>query len=365
MPYGRRTSTTMRGKSFRRAQTAGLLPGAGGDVMNAALKAGGDNVAVRPFRVNVPEAELSELMRRVSTTRWPERETVPDKSQGVPLATIQTLAQYWATKYDWRRVERRINALPNFTTEINGLDIHFVHVRSKHESALPLILTHGWPGSITHQLKIVDPLINPTLYGGTAADAFRLVFPAMPGFGYSGKPTETGWDPVRIARAWGVLMKRLGYERYVAQGGDWGALVTEQMAVQTQPGLLGIHTNMPGAVPSDLDAAAYAGARMPSGLSVEEEQAYEQLRFVYRYVVQYASYMASRPQRLKLVRPLKACRSVAGGYRVGSNHANEQSHADCTLIGKQRPSRAARHINRTARNGSWKAREHVHGSSRV
>jgi pimeloyl-ACP methyl ester carboxylesterase len=297
MPYGQ-SSTTLHGKSLRRAQCAGLLVAAASDVMHAALEGCRDDVAVRPFRVNVPKAELSEMARRINATRWPERETVADKSQGVPLATIQKLARYWATKYDWRKVETRINALPNFTTKIDGLDIHFTHVRSKHESALPLIVTHGWPGSITHQLKIVDPLINPTLHGGTAAEAFHLVFPSMPGFGYSGKPTETGWDPVRIARAWGALMKRLGYERYVAQGGDWGALVTEQMAVQAPPGLLGIHTNMPGAVPSDLDTAAYAGAQTPSGLSVEEERAYEQLRFVYRHVVQYASYMASRPQTL-------------------------------------------------------------------
>jgi len=265
--------------------------------MNSASERHGDGIAIRPFRLRVPEAELTEMLRRVNTTRWPERETVSDKSQGVPLATIQKVARYWATEYDWRKVEKKINSVPNFLTEIDGLDFHFIHVRSKHENALPLLITHGWPGSITHQLKIVQPLINPTAHGGSESDAFHLVFPSMPGFGYSGKPVATGWDPARIARAWDVLMRRLGYNRYVAQGGDWGALVTEQMAVQAPGGLLGIHTNMPGAVPSDLDAAAFIGAPAPTGISAEEQHAYEQLVFVYKHVY-YAFYMASRPQTL-------------------------------------------------------------------
>jgi pimeloyl-ACP methyl ester carboxylesterase len=265
--------------------------------MNAIPERTGDKASIRPFHVNVPEAELTELRKRVHATRWPERETVSDNSQGVPLRTIQQLARYWETDYDWRKVERKINALPHFLTEIYGLDIHFVHVRSKHESALPLLVAHGWPGSVTHQLKIIEPLSDPTAHGGSGSDAFHLVFPSMPGYGYSGKPTASGWDAIRIARAWDALMKRLGYERYVAQGGDWGALVVEQMGVQAPSGLLGIHTNMPGAVPPALDVAASTGAPMPLGLSVDEQQAYQQLLFLYKHVY-YAYYMASRPQTL-------------------------------------------------------------------
>src|SRR5258706_11528063 len=222
-----------------------------------------DKTAIRPFRVNVPEAELTELRRRINATRWPERETVADASQGVQLATTQALARYWGTDYDWRKCEAKLKALPQFITEIDGLDIHFIHVRSKHEGALPLIVTHGWPGSVIEQLKIIDPLVDPTAHGASASDAFHLVIPSMPGYGFSGKPTTTGWDAPRIARAWNVLMKRLGYSRYVAQGGDWGALVVDQMGVQAVPELLGLHTNMPGAVPESIDKAAFVGAPPP------------------------------------------------------------------------------------------------------
>src|SRR3981189_3500616 len=218
-----------------------------------------DRNAIRPFHVNFPDAELTELRRRINATKWPERETVTDATQGVQLATTQALAQYWGTNYDWRKVEARLNALPNFITEIDGLDIHFIHVRSKHENALPLIVTHGWPGSIIEQMKIIDPLTNPTAHGASASDAFDLVIPSLPGHGFSGKPTELGWDPIRIARAWVVLMKRLGYTQFVAQGGDWGNAVTEQMALLAPPELLGIHTNMPATVPDDIATALQFG----------------------------------------------------------------------------------------------------------
>src|SRR5512145_299164 len=231
--------------------------------------------AIRPFRFEAPEAELTDLRNRVKATRWPERETVPDQTQGVQLVTVQALAKYWATEYDWRKCEARLNSLPQFITEIDGLDIHFIHVRSKHDDALPLIVTHGWPGSVVEQLKLVEPLVNPTAHGGSASDAFHLVIPSMPGYGYSGKPTTTGWGPARIARAWTVLMKRLGYTKFVAQGGDWGAIITELMGAQAPPELLGIHTNMPGIFPADIDKAAFSGAPAPSGLSAEEKVAYE------------------------------------------------------------------------------------------
>jgi pimeloyl-ACP methyl ester carboxylesterase len=257
-----------------------------------------EDTSIRPFHFTAPEAQLVDLRRRVAATKWPERELVTDATQGVQLATMQKLARYWATDYDWRKVEARLNALPQFVTTIDGLDIHFIHVRSKNPNALPIIITHGWPGSIIEQLKVIGPLTDPTAYGGKVEDSFDVVIPSLPGYGFSGRPTATGWDPDRIASAWIVLMKRLGYTRYVAQGGDWGNCVTELMALKTPPGLLGIHTNMAATVPADIDKAAFAGAPPPSNLSGDELHAYQQLAFFYKHGLGYAIEMANHPETL-------------------------------------------------------------------
>ena len=252
---------------------------------------------IRPFHVDIPDDTLGDLRRRIADTKWPDRETVPDQSQGVPLAMIQKLARFWMTDYNWRTVEAKLNAFPQFITEIDGLDIHFIHVRSHHDDALPLVVNHGWPGSIIEQLKIIERLTDPTAHGASAEDAFHVVVPSMPGYGFSGKPTTTGWGPERMARAWAELMKRLGYSEYVAQGGDWGAFVVDQMGLQGPHGLLAIHTNMPATVPPDVDKASLAGEPAPSGLSAEERRAYEQLLRTYKQV-EYARMMAARPQTL-------------------------------------------------------------------
>ena len=254
--------------------------------------------AIRPFQMNFPEAELTDLRRRISATRWPDKETVTVESQGVQFATMQQLARYWGTDYDWRKCQAKLNAVPQFITNIDGLDIHFIHVRSKNPNALPVIITHGWPGSIIEQMKVIDLLTNPTAHGGSGSDAFDVVIPSLPGYGFSGKPTATGWDPNRIASAWMVLMKRLGYSKYVAQGGDWGNCVTELMALQAPPELLGIHTNMAATVPADIDKAALAGAPPPSNLSADELRAYNQLAFFYKHGLGYAIEMANHPQTL-------------------------------------------------------------------
>ena len=256
------------------------------------------NEAIRPFHINVPDSALEELRRRIAATQWPEREIVNDASQGVQLATMQKLAFYWETDYDWRKVESKLNSFPQFVTTIDGVDIHFIHVRSKHANALPLIVTHGWPGSIIEQLKIIGPLTDPTAYGGKSEDAFDVIIPSLPGYGFSGKPAAAGWDPIHIARAWIVLMKRLGYTRFVAQGGDWGNAVTEQMALLSPPELIGIHTNMPATVPDDVAKALQFGQPPPSGLSTEERGAWDQLDFFYKHGLGYALEMANRPQTL-------------------------------------------------------------------
>jgi len=252
---------------------------------------------IRPFRVSFPGEALVELRRRITATQWPEKETVADQSQGVPLATMRKLANYWATDYDWRKAEAKLNSYPQFVTNIDGLDIHFIHVKSKNPNALPLIITHGWPGSIIEQIKIIAPLTDPAAYGGNGEDSFDVVIPSMPGYGFSGKPTTTGWGPEHMARAWAELMKRLGYTHYVAQGGDWGAFVVDQMGLQAPAGLLAIHTNMPATVPADVDKALLAGSPAPAGLSADERRAYEQLVRTFKQV-DYAKYMAARPQTL-------------------------------------------------------------------
>jgi pimeloyl-ACP methyl ester carboxylesterase len=256
-----------------------------------------DKNSIRPFQINFPEADLTDLRNRIKATRWPERELVSDASQGVQFATIQTLARYWV-EHDWRKCEAKLNSLPNFITEIDGLDIHFIHVRSKHENALPLIVTHGWPGSVIEQLKIIEPLTDPTAHGGSATDAFHVVIPSMPGYGFSGKPKTAGWGPERIARAWAELMTRLGYTRYVAQGGDWGAIISDMMGVQAPPGLVGIHTNMPAAIPPEIDAAAFTGSASPPGLDEEERQSFDHVSFFYKHGLGYALEMGNRPQTL-------------------------------------------------------------------
>jgi pimeloyl-ACP methyl ester carboxylesterase len=267
------------------------------DVMTAP-ETGSDVDGIRPFHVSFTDAQLTDMRRRIKATRWPDRETVADDSQGVQLATMQSLARHWATDYDWRRCEAKLNALPNFLTEIDGLDIHFIHVKSKHANALPLIVTHGWPGSVIEQLKIVGPLTDPTAHGGNAADAFHLVIPSLPGYGFSGKPTAPGWNPIRIAKAWATLMQRLGYTRYVAQGGDWGNAVSEIMALQAPPGLLGIHTNMAATVPANVAKALAFNEAVPPGLSAEEKSAWDQLSFFYGKGLGYAIEMNNRPQTL-------------------------------------------------------------------
>jgi pimeloyl-ACP methyl ester carboxylesterase len=272
---------------------AGALNALPAGVANAA-----EGNAIRPFRFTASEEELTELRRRIGATRWPERETVADESQGVRLATMQKLAHYWETDYDWRKIEAKLNAYPQFITEIDGLDIHFIRVRSKHDNALPLIVTHGWPGSIIEQLKIIDPLTDPTAHGGSASDAFDVVIPSMPGYGFSGKPTTTDWDPAHIARAWVVLMKRLGYTRFVAQGGDWGALIVDTMGAEAPPELLGIHSNMAGTVPTDVAKALQFGDPPPSGLTADEKSAWDQLDFFYKHGLAYAQEMGNRPQTL-------------------------------------------------------------------
>jgi len=273
-------------------------PAASGNT-SAAATAAQDSTAIRPFTVPiVPQAALDDLRRRIAATRWPEKETVADDSQGVQLATMKALAAYWGKTYDWRKCEAKLKALPNFITTIDGLDIHFIHVRSKNPNALPVIITHGWPGSIVEQLKIIDPLTNPTAHGGKPEDAFDVVIPSMPGYGFSGKPSTTGWDPAHIARAWTVLMKRLGYTKFVAQGGDWGAIVTELMGVQAPPGLVGIHTNMANVIPPDIDKAAFSGAPAPADLSADEKLAYERLSFVYAKGIGYGFQLGLRPQTM-------------------------------------------------------------------
>ena len=283
--------------SRRNVLAASAAVGAVGLLVGEQASAATDS-AVRPFHFKAADQDLADLRRRIEVTKWPEKETVSDDSQGVRLATMQNLARYWGTDYDWRKCEARLSALPQFITEIDGLDIHFIHVRSKHDNALPMIVTHGWPGSVIEQLKIIDPLTNPTAHGATAADAFHLVIPSLPGYGFSGKPKAPGWNPVSIAKAWATLMQRLDYTKYVAQGGDWGNAISEVMALQQPPGLLGIHTNMAATVPPDVSKALSAGGPPPSGLSPEEKHAWDQLDDFYKNGLGYAIEMNNRPQTL-------------------------------------------------------------------
>src|SRR5262245_18717378 len=290
-----RRNLTTRTAVASLALAAATIPVVAADGPGTAPKQ--DPTSIRPFKFHAPEEALTDLRRRLVATQWPEKETVTDSSQGVPLATMKELVRYWATDYDWRKCEAKLYALPQFITEIDGLDIHFIHVRSKHKNALPLVISHGWPGSILEQVKLIGPLTDPTAYGGKAEDAFDVVIPSMPGYGFSGKPTSTGWGPERMGRAWAELMKRLGYKSFVAQGGDWGAFIVDLMGVQELEGLVAIHTNYPGTVPVDVDAAAAAGAPAPAGLSAEEQRAYEGLVFSYKQVA-YAKFMGTRAQTL-------------------------------------------------------------------
>ncbi|HEY7114394.1 MAG TPA: alpha/beta fold hydrolase [Thermoanaerobaculia bacterium] len=287
-----------RGRALVAAGASGLLLLSLRTLAQAPSPKRSDSAAIRPFHFNAPEADLIDLRRRIATTRWPDKETVGGDNQGVQIATMKALAHYWASDYDWRKCEKKLNALPQFVTNIDGLDIHFIHVRSKEKNALPIIITHGWPGSIIEQLKIIDPLVNPMAHGGTAADAFDVVIPSLPGYGFSGRPTAPGWTPIRIAKAWTTLMQRLGYTKFVAQGGDWGNAVSEIMALQAPPGLLGIHTNMPATIPPEIAKALASGGPAPPGLSADEKRAYEQVDFFYKKGLGYAIEMNNRPQTL-------------------------------------------------------------------
>ncbi|MGO9684995.1 MAG: epoxide hydrolase family protein [Beijerinckiaceae bacterium] len=288
------TSSSLNRREFLASSAA---VGASSLFATSALAAA-EGGSIRPFHVSIPEEQLLDLRRRVLATRWPDRETVPDRAQGMQLAKVQELARYWGKDYDWRKVEAKLNALPQFMTEIDGLDIHFIHVRSKHENALPLIVTHGWPGSVIEQLKIIDPLTNPTAHGVSASDAFHLVIPSMPGYGFSGKPTTTGWDPDHIARAWAELMKHLGHTRYVAQGGDWGSPISTAMARQAAAGLLGIHVNLPATIPPEVGAVLAAGGPAPAGLSEKERAAFESIDTFSKKNRAYSVLMNTRPQMI-------------------------------------------------------------------